>query len=170
MPPCAAQNTYGGPLTLQRLVDAAHQVGLGVILDVVYNHLGPEGNYFADFGPYFTDRYHTPWGAAINYDGPDSDVVRKFMIDTAIMWVRDFHIDGLRLDAVQMIFDFSAKHILDELQESVQAASAACGRRVVVIAETDQNDYRLIAPREQGGYALDGLWSDDFHHAVHLRC
>ncbi len=165
--PYAVQNSYGGPRELQRLVNAAHENQLGVILDVVYNHLGPEGNYLGRFGPYFTDRYHTPWGAAFNFDGRDSDPVRKFVIDNACMWVRDFHIDGLRLDAVQTVYDFSAKHILAELQEEVQALAAEQKRWVVVIAESNQNDVRLVTPPELGGYGLDGAWSDDFHHSVH---
>lgn len=165
--PYAAQNTYGGPQGLMELVDAAHSAGLGVILDVVYNHLGPEGNYLGQFGPYFTERYHTPWGAALNYDGPDSDPVRRYVIDNACQWVRDFHIDGLRLDAVQTINDQSAYHILAELQAEVQRTAAACGRAVVVIAETNQNDARITAGPDRGGFGLDGVWSDDFHHSVH---
>ena len=165
--PFAAQNSYGGPAGLQALVDAAHRAGMGVLLDVVYNHLGPEGNYFANFGPYFTDHYHTPWGKALNYDDPDCDPVRKLVLDNAAMWVRDFHVDGLRLDAVQTICDSSAKHLLEELQDTVQVIAATQHRRVVVIAETNQNDVRLVAPREQGGYGLDGVWADDFHHCVH---
>ena len=165
--PYAAQNTYGGPRGFQRLVDAAHRHGLAVVLDVVYNHFGPEGNYLADFGPYFTDRYHTPWGAAVNFDGRDCEPVRRLVIDNALMWVRDFHVDALRLDAVQTIYDLGARHILQELQEEVQREAARQGRRVLVIAETDQNDPRLVTPVELGGYGLDGVWSDDFHHAVH---
>lgn len=165
--PFAAQNSYGGPHGLARLVDAAHTHGLAVILDVVYNHLGPEGNYLHQFGPYFTDRYHTPWGMAVNFDGADSDPVRRFVIDNACMWVRDFHIDGLRLDAVHAIYDFSAWHILAELQDAVQQEAARAGRLVHVIAESSQDDVRLINPAEKGGYALDGTWSDDFHHSVH---
>lgn len=165
--PYAVQNTYGGPRALQRLVDAAHQVGLAVILDVVYNHLGPEGNYLANFGPYFTTRYQTPWGMAINYDGPQSDAVRRFFIDNACMWVRDFHVDGLRLDAVHAIFDLGARHILSEIQTEVQREAACVGRLVHVIAETSQNDVRLIRSQEQGGYGLDGVWNDDFHHSIH---
>ena len=138
-----------------------------MILDVVYNHLGPEGNYAGNFGPYFTDRYRTPWGKAINYDGADSDPVRQFVIDNARMWVRDFHVDGLRLDAVQTIYDFSPRHILADIQAAVQREAAAAQRLVHVIAETNQNDVRLVRPREQGGYGLDGVWSDDFHHSVH---
>ncbi len=165
--PYAVQNSYGGPQAFQRLVDAAHQIGLAVILDVVYNHVGPEGNYFAKFGPYFTDRYHTPWGKAINYDGPQSDAVRQFVIDNACAWVRDFHVDGLRLDAVQTIYDFSARHILADIKAAVKHVADSQGRIVHVIAETNQNDVRLINSPEQGGYGLDGVWSDDFHHSVH---
>ncbi len=165
--PYAVQNSYGGPRALQRFVDAAHQLGLAVILDVVYNHFGPEGNYMAKYGPYFTDRYRTPWGKAVNYDGPESDAVRQFVIDNACTWVRDFHIDGLRLDAVQTIYDLSPRHILAELQAAVQREAGGGGRLVHVIAETDQNDVRLVRPSEIGGYGLDGVWSDDFHHSVH---
>lgn len=163
----AVQNTYGGPRALQRFVDAAHGAGLGVVVDAVYNHFGPEGNYLNLFGPYQTDRYHTPWGQAVNYDGADSDPVRRFVIDSACRWVRDFHVDGLRLDAVQTIYDFSPTHILAELAEAVHAEGARCGRSVVVTAETDQNDVRLVRPRDVGGYGLDAVWSDDFHHALH---
>ena len=165
--PYAVQNTYGGPRALQRLIDAAHQADLAVFLDVVYNHFGPEGNYLNLFGPYCTDRYRTPWGKAVNFDGPESDAVRRFVIDNALMWVRDFHVDGLRLDAVHAIYDFSARHILAELEEAVQEEAARQKRIVHVIAESDQNDVRLMRPREQGGYGLDGQWSDDFHHSVH---
>ena len=165
--PNAVQNSYGGPRALQQLVDAAHRAGLAVFLDVVYNHLGPEGNYFGKFGPYFTDRYQTPWGQAINYDGPDSDPVRQFVVDNACQWVRDFHIDGLRLDAVHAIFDLGARHILADIQAAVQAEADLAGRRVHVIAESNQNDVRLVSPVERGGYGLDGVWNDDFHHSVH---
>ena len=120
----AAQNSYGGPRALQRLIDAAHRVGLAVLLDVVYNHFGPEGNYLARFGPYFTDRYRTPWGKAVNFDGPDCDAVRQFVVDSARMWVRDFHADGLRLDAVHAIYDLGAWHILAEIQAAVQEEAA----------------------------------------------
>ncbi len=165
--PFAVQNSYGGPRSLQRLVDAAHQAGMAVLLDVVYNHFGPEGNYFAQFGPYFTDRYRTPWGKAINFDGPDSDAVRRLVIDNALMWVRDFHIDGLRLDAVDAIYDLSAQHILAEIQAAVQEEAERLNRKVHVIAECDLNDVRLVRPVALGGYGLDGVWSDDFHHSVH---
>jgi maltooligosyltrehalose trehalohydrolase len=165
--PYAAQNTYGGPHALQRLIDAAHARGLAVLLDVVYNHFGPEGSYLAEFGPYFTGAYHTPWGAAVNYDGYDSDPVRRFVIDNAVMWVRDFRCDGLRLDAIQNIFDFGPRHILAELQQEVQAVAQQQHRCIHVIGETDQNDARQITPAEQGGLGLDAVWSDDFHHALH---
>lgn len=163
----AAQNSYGGPRAFQRLVDAAHARGLAVLLDVVYNHFGPEGTYVGEFGPYFTDRYGTPWGSAVNYDGPDSDPVRRLAIDNACMWVRDFHLDGLRLDAVQMIFDLGARHLLAQLQEEVQQIAAAQQREVHVIAESNQNDPRLIRASRQGGFGLTGVWSDDFHHSLH---
>ena len=165
--PFAVQNSYGGPLGLQAFVDAAHAVGLGVLIDVVFNHLGPEGNYFAQFGPYFTDCYRTPWGLALNYDGPDSDPVCQFAIDNACTWIRDFHVDGLRLDAVQTIYDTSARHLLAELNEAVEQAARQHGRTALVIAETNQNDIRLVCPCEAGGYGLAGAWSDDFHHSVH---
>jgi maltooligosyltrehalose trehalohydrolase len=163
----APQSTYGGPEGLRRLVDAAHARGLAVMLDVVYNHLGPEGNYLAEFGPYFTDRHRTPWGPALNFDGADSDEVRRHFVENARYWVGEFHVDGLRLDAVHAIADASATHILAEIAEAVHADAAALGRRVVVIAESNLNDPRLVRPRDRGGYALDGQWSDDFHHAVH---
>ncbi|GFE60699.1 malto-oligosyltrehalose trehalohydrolase [Geobacter sp. AOG2] len=162
----APQNSYGGPLELKRLVDACHVRGLAVILDVVYNHLGPEGNYLHAFAPYFTDRYHTPWGDAINFDGPDSDPVRHHFISNALYWVSEYHIDALRLDAIHGIYDFSARHILQELTEAVHCQAAALGRRVHVIAESDLNDVRVITPPAQGGFGLDAQWNDDFHHAL----
>jgi maltooligosyltrehalose trehalohydrolase len=164
--PYAVQNSYGGPRALQRLVDQSHQAGMAVILDVVYNHFGPEGNYSGCFGHYFTDRYHTPWGDGINFDGPWSDAVRQFVIENARMWVRDFHVDGLRLDAVHAIYDFGAKHILAELQENVQQIARQQNRIVHTIAESNQNDVRLIDAPRQHGLGLDGVWSDDFHHSV----
>ena len=164
----AAQNSYGGPHGLQRLIDACHAHGLAIILDVVYNHLGPEGNYLAEFGPYFTDRYKTPWGAAMNYDGAGSDGVRDFVLDNARMWLDEFHCDGLRLDAVHALFDFSAHHILRAIQEVADAVAARSGRRSHIIAESDLNDPRLLWPPERGGYGLDAQWSDDFHHAAHV--
>jgi maltooligosyltrehalose trehalohydrolase len=138
-----------------------------VILDVVYNHLGPEGNYLGNYGPYFTDRYRTPWGTAINYDGPESDAVRQFVVDNARMWVRDFHMDGLRLDAIQTIYDLGPRHILTEIQAAVQWEAARTHRLVHVVAESNQNDVRLICPQERGGFGLDGVWNDDFHHSIH---
>ena len=135
--------------------------------DVVYNHLGPEGNYLGDFGPYFTDKYRTPWGPAINYDQADSDEVRRYIIDNAVYWISEYHIDALRLDAIHGIFDFSACHILRELNDAVHTEAARLGRTVSVIAESDLNDVRVITTPELGGYGLDGQWNDDFHHAIH---
>lgn len=166
--PFAPQSTYGGPDGLKRLVDACHRAGIAVIMDVVYNHLGPEGNYLGDFGPYFTDKYRTPWGSAINYDGPDSDAVRRYVVSNALYWITEFHIDALRLDAIHGIFDFSAVHILKELASSVHKQAAALMRQVFVIAESDLNDTRIIEPPTIGGYGLDGQWSDDFHHALRV--
>ncbi len=163
----APQSNYGRPEELKRLIDACHAQGLAVIMDVVYNHLGPEGNYLSDYGPYFTHRYPTPWGQAINFDGPDSDPVRHFIISNALYWVTEYHIDALRLDAIHGIFDFSAKHILQELGEAVHEQANQLGRDIHVIAESDLNDSRVIAPIHKGGYGLDGQWSDDFHHALH---
>jgi maltooligosyltrehalose trehalohydrolase len=165
--PYAVQNSYGGPDGLKRLVNACHGKGIAVILDVVYNHIGPEGNYLWDFGPYFTDKYRTPWGQAINFDGPSSDDVRKYFIGNALHWVREYHIDALRIDAIHGIFDFSAKHVLQELGEAVHLEAEALGRSVQVIPESDLNDVRVISPTEIGGYGLDAQWNDDFHHAVH---
>ena len=164
--PFAPQNSYGGPDGLKRLVDACHSRGVAVVLDVVYNHLGPEGNYLHEFGPYFTDRYRTPWGDAVNFDGPDSDPVRHYFISNALYWITEYHIDALRLDAIHGIYDFSALHILRELAEAVHRQGAALGRRVYVIAESDLNDVRVIDPPESGGYGLDAQWNDDFHHAL----
>ena len=162
-PHCA----YGGPDGLKRLVDACHAAGLGVIIDVVYNHLGPDGNYLGAYGPYFTDRYGTPWGDAVNFDGAGSDEVRDFVCDNACMWLSDYHADGLRLDAVHAIFDESATHILEELADRVRGLEARVGRRLLVIAESDLNNPRLVRSPEAGGYGLDAAWSDDFHHALH---
>ncbi len=166
--PFAVQNSYGGPEGLRRLVDACHGHRMAVILDVVYNHLGPEGNYFGEFAPYFTDRYLTPWGAALNFDGPDSDEVRRFFIENALYWMTDFHIDGFRLDAVHAIVDQAALPFLDELTATVHRHAERLGRRVLVIAESDLNDARVIRPRAVGGYGLDAQWADDFHHALHV--
>jgi maltooligosyltrehalose trehalohydrolase len=165
--PYAAQNTYGGPLGLQRLIDACHASGLAVFLDVVYNHLGPEGNYLAEFGPYFTDRYRTPWGWAVNFDGPGSDPVRDFVLDNARMWLEEFHVDGLRLDAVHAIFDLGTHSILRAVRDVADEVAERTGRLIHVVAESDLNDPRLLLPPERGGLGLDAQWSDDFHHAVH---
>ena len=165
--PYAVQASYGGPGGLKRLVNAAHNVGLAIVLDVVYNHLGHEGNYLRAFGPYFTSRHETPWGEAINYDDRDSEGVRRYFIDNALYWIREYHIDGLRLDAVQTIKDDSQTHILAEIQDEVQSLAGQLGRTVCVIAESDENDARLVRPRSAGGYGLDAQWSDDFHHSVH---
>ncbi|MGH7722887.1 MAG: malto-oligosyltrehalose trehalohydrolase [Candidatus Dormibacteria bacterium] len=163
----AVHEAYGGPDGLKRFVDACHAAGLAVVLDVVYNHLGPDGNYLAEFGPYFTDRHRTPWGDAINYDGPDSDEVRRFVVDNALMWLRDYHCDGLRLDAVHAIVDASAVHLVEEIAGAVHCLSAELGRPLWVIAESDLNDPRVVADVERGGYGCDAQWSDDFHHALH---
>ncbi|MDR3568870.1 MAG: malto-oligosyltrehalose trehalohydrolase [Syntrophobacteraceae bacterium] len=165
--PFAAQNSYGGPLGLKRLVNACHLRGLAVTLDVVYNHLGPEGNYLGDFGPYFTDCYRTPWGMALNFDGAGSDEVRRFFIENALYWIEECHIDALRLDAVHAIVDRSARTFLSELSETVDRRAKRLNRRVYLFAESDRNEMRLIAPRELGGQGLDGHWNDDFHHSLH---
>ncbi len=165
--PFAVQSSYGGPAGLKRLVDACHRKGLAVVLDVVYNHLGPEGNYLAEFGPYFSDLYRTPWGAPLNFDGPHSDEVRRFFIENALYWITEFHIDALRLDAVHAIRDFSARPFLEELGRTVHLKSSDLGRRVYLIAESALNDTRLIRPAELGGMGLDAQWNDDFHHALH---
>lgn len=162
----APHSAYGGPYELKRLVDACHREGLAVILDVVYNHLGPEGNYLAEFGPYFTDRYHTPWGPAINFDGADSDAVRRFFIDNALYWLTEFHMDGLRLDAIHGIYDFSARPFLAELAVEFRRHAERLGRKAFLIAESDLNDVRVIRPAPEGGYGVHAQWLDDFHHAV----
>ncbi len=165
--PYAVQNSYGGPAALKRLVNACHHAGIGLALDVVYNHLGPEGNYLSDFGPYFTDRYKTPWGNAVNFDDSYSNEVRRFFIESALYWITEFHVDALRLDAIHAIVDLSAKRFIEELTERVAELSLRLGRKVHIIAENDRNDARSLAPREAGGLGLDSQWNDDFHHAVH---
>ncbi len=163
----SVQNSYGGPRGLKELVDACHARGLCVILDVVYNHLGPEGNVLSRFGPYFTGRCQTPWGMGMNFDGPDSDEVRNFVTRNADHWFVNYHIDCLRLDAVQHIYDTSARPILRELAERARSLSRLLERRCALIAESDQDDSRLVERPEKGGYGLDAQWLDDFHHCVH---
>ena len=166
--PFAVQNTYGGPQALQHLVDTCHKKGIAVVLDVVYNHLGPEGNHLDDFGGYFTDKYQTPWGKAINFDDAYSDEVRKFYLENVLMWFRDFHIDALRLDAVHAIKDFSAHHFLEEVKSATAQLSQLTGRNYYLIVESDLNDNRYINPQESGGYGMDGQWIDEFHHALRV--
>ena len=162
----AVSHAYGGPDGLKRFVDAAHQCGLAVLLDVVYNHFGPVGNYTGKYGPYVTSKHRTPWGDAVNFEGPGSDQVRRFFCDNALMWMRDYHIDGLRLDAITEIVDRSAIHFLEQLSTETEAISADLGRSLILIAESDLNDPRVVTPREAHGYGLDAQWSDDFHHAL----
>jgi maltooligosyltrehalose trehalohydrolase len=166
--PFAVQKSYGGPLQLQKLVNACHQKGLAVILDVVYNHLGPEGNYLGAYGPYFTEKYKTPWGAALNFDDSWCDGVREYFIENVLMWFRDFHIDALRMDAVHAIKDFSPKHILQEIKEYVAELKQVTGREHYLIIECDLNDTRFIKPIQSGGYGMDGQWTDEFHHALRV--
>lgn len=163
----AVQNSYGGSMGFKKLVDTCHRQGIAVCLDVVYNHLGPEGNYLHDYGPYFTKKYHTPWGDAVNFDDKNSKHVRHFIINNALYWLTEYHVDALRLDAIHKIFDFSTKHILQELNETVQIFAKESKRKIHVIAESDLNDSRIIKSSAKGGYGLAGQWSDDFHHAVH---
>ncbi|MFJ8198584.1 malto-oligosyltrehalose trehalohydrolase [Streptomyces sp. NPDC096152] len=163
----AVHEPYGGPEGLKRFVDRAHELGLGVVLDVVHNHLGPSGNYLPEFGPYFTDTHHTPWGSAVNLDAPGSDEVRAFLLGSALAWLREYRIDGLRLDAVHALVDTRACHFLEELSTAVDALSADLGRPLFLIAESDLNDPRLVTPRAEGGLGLHAQWNDDFHHAAH---
>ena len=163
----APHHAYGAPDELKKLVNECHVRGLAVILDVVYNHLGPSGNYLAKFAPYFTKKFASAWGEGINFDGADSDEVRRFFCDNALMWLRDYHFDGLRLDAVHGIVDTSAIHILEQMKMEVEKLSEQLGRSLVLIPESDLNDPRLLWPRERGGFQLDAQWSDDFHHALH---
>ncbi len=165
--PFAPHHAYGGPVGLKRLVNACHEAGLGILLDVVYNHLGPSGNCLPSFGPYFTTSHTTPWGDAINFDGPHSDEVRRYFCDNALMWLRDYHFDGLRLDAVHAIVDTSAVPFLEQLATEVDALKATLGRHLVLIAESDLNDPRVVRSWELGGLGLDAQWSDDIHHALH---
>lgn len=163
----AVQESYGGPAGLKRLVNAAHREGIAVALDVVYNHVGNEGNYLREFGPYFTAAHQTAWGDAINYDRPDSEHVRRFVVENALYWIREYHIDGLRLDAIQAIRDDSQKHIVQEINDAVKDFAIGSGRLVSIMAETDANDRKLLLPKVDGGFGLDATWTDDFHHAVH---
>ncbi|MGD0127943.1 MAG: malto-oligosyltrehalose trehalohydrolase [Terriglobia bacterium] len=165
--PFAVQNSYGGPEGLKKLVNACHEWGLAVVLDVVYNHLGPEGNYLNDFGPYFTSQYQSLWGQALNFDGPESDEVVRFFIENALYWLRDFHIDALRLDAIHGIVDRNGQPFLQLLARSVHEFARQARREIYLIAESDFNDVRYIQPAESGGCGLDAQWSDDFHHALH---
>jgi maltooligosyltrehalose trehalohydrolase len=162
----AVHEIYGGPDDLKRFVDAAHGKCLAVLLDVVYNHFGPVGNYTGKFAPYLVDSHHTAWGGAVNLDGPGSQQVRRFFCYNAVMWMRDFHLDGLRIDAIHAFVDRSAIHFLEQLATEVESLSATIGRRLVLIAESDLNDPKVVTPREAGGYGMDAQWSDDFHHAL----
>ncbi|MCA9270091.1 MAG: DUF3459 domain-containing protein, partial [Planctomycetales bacterium] len=162
----AAQHTYGGPLELMKLVDAAHAHGLAVLLDVVYNHLGPEGNYLAEFGPYYCDNRHTPWGPALNFDGRHCDGARRLALENVWQWIHDFHFDGLRLDAVHAMHDDGPRHILREIKETADAAAACHGRSACVVAESLRNDVHVVLPPESGGHGLDAEWNEDFHHAA----
>lgn len=162
----ATSSCYGGPDALKRFVNACHTHSIGVILDVVYNHFGPVGNYTGKFGPYTTDKHHTPWGNAMNFEDAGSDEVRRFFCDNALMWMRDFHVDGLRLDAVHEMIDRSAIHFLEQLSAEVDTLSATIARRLFLIAESDLNSPSVVTPIEAGGYGIDAQWSDDFHHAL----
>ena len=163
----AAHQPYGGPEGFRRFVDACHGAGLAVILDVVYNHLGPSGNYLGEFGPYLTDRYRTPWGDGLNLDGEDSDPVRSFIVGNALYWLREFGVDGLRLDAVHGLIDGSAVHVLAELRDAVADLAVELGRPLQLIAESDRADPQTVRPRDVGGLGLDAQWADDLHHAIH---
>jgi maltooligosyltrehalose trehalohydrolase len=162
----AVSEIYGGPDAFKRFVDACHAKNLAVILDVVYNHFGPVGNYTNKFGPYLTDSYNTLWGSAVNFSDSGSDEVRRFFCDNAEMWLRDYHVDGLRLDAVHAIIDRSAVHFLEQLSAEVERLGTTLGRRLAIIAESDLNDPQLVRSREANGYGLDAQWSDDLHHAL----
>ncbi|MFD4554143.1 malto-oligosyltrehalose trehalohydrolase [Streptomyces sp. NPDC058469] len=163
----AVHEPYGGPEGLKRFVDRAHELGLGVVLDVVHNHLGPSGNYLPAFGPYFTDTHQTPWGSAVNLDAPGSDEVRAFLLGSALAWLREYRIDGLRLDAVHALQDTRACHFLEELSAAVDTLAAETGRPLFLVAESDLNDPRVVTSRAEGGLGLHAQWNDDFHHALH---
>jgi maltooligosyltrehalose trehalohydrolase len=164
----AVHEPYGGPDGLKRFVDACHARGLGVVMDVVYNHLGPAGNYLPEYGPYLTEAHSTPWGPAVNLDMPGSDEVRRFILDNVRMWLRDYHVDGLRLDAVHALVDERATHLLEEMAVEVDALGAQLRKPLFLIAESDLNDPKLVTSRDAGGYGLDGQWADDVHHALHV--
>jgi maltooligosyltrehalose trehalohydrolase len=166
--PYAVQNSYGGPEGLKKLVDACHQKGIAVFLDVVYNHQGPEGNYIEQFGPYFTEHYKTPWGKAINYDGEWSDGVRDFYTENAIYWLREFHIDGLRFDAIHAVYDFGATHFWEDVHSKIRELEKASGKTYYTVAESDLNAPRVIQPVEQNGFGFTAQWLDDFHHAAYV--
>jgi maltooligosyltrehalose trehalohydrolase len=166
--PFAVHEAYGGPAALQRFVDVAHRRGLAVCLDVVYNHLGPDGNYLDEFGPYLTDAHETPWGRALNLDAPGSDPVRRWVLDNVAQWLRDFHVDALRLDAVHELHDDRALHLLEEMSAEVDALAERVNRRLWLIAESDRNDPRTVSPRRAGGLGLHAQWADDVHHALHV--
>ena len=167
--PYAVQHSYGGPQGLKKLVDACHSKGIAVFLDIVYNHIGPEGNHFPQYGPYFTSHYHTPWGDAINFDDEYSDEVRDFFAENAIYWLEKFHIDGLRLDAIHSIYDNGAVHFWDYLANKVNGLELKLGRHLYLIAESDLNDPKIISSPEVGGYGFDAQWLDDFHHAAYVQ-
>ncbi|HYP51938.1 MAG TPA: malto-oligosyltrehalose trehalohydrolase [Pyrinomonadaceae bacterium] len=165
--PYAPQSTYGGPEGFKKFVDACHREGLAVVLDVVYNHLGPEGNYLGEFAPIFSQNYRTPWGDALNFDGPDSDGVRRYFVENALYWLTEYHVDGLRLDAIHRIIDTGTRHLLAEIADAFRRQAEALGRVAWTIGESDLNDVRVIKPEGEGGYGLDAQWSDDFHHSLH---
>lgn len=165
--PYAAQYSYGGAEELKKMINTCHQAGVAVLLDAVYNHMGPEGNYLSQFGPYFTEKYETPWGSAINFDDKYSDHVRNFFLENALMWLEEFHFDGLRLDAIHEIIDRGARHFLKELRQKTDQLEKSTGRKYVLIAESDLNDVRIINNYEKGGYGLEAQWVDDFHHSLH---
>lgn len=165
----AVHEAYGGPAALQRFVDAAHGAGLGVCLDVVFNHLGPDGNYLNEFGPYFTEKHHTPWGSAINLDDDEADGVRQHIVEAGLRWFTDFRVDSLRLDAVHAMIDESGRHVLADLADAVHAEAEKVGRPFRLIAESDLNDPIVITPTNEGGWGMDGQWADDVHHAIRTR-
>lgn len=163
----AAQHCYGGPAGLKGLVDACHRQGMAVVLDVVYNHIGPEGNYLGEYGPYFTDKYRTPWGSALNFDGPHSDQVRAFFLENALSWITDYHIDSLRLDAIHAIIDHTPRPFLEELADAVREQAKALNRQIYTMPETSANNARYVRPKELGGHGLDAQWNDEFYHSLH---